>query len=176
VAAVAGGVGVSGHFPFTAHKTVSVNDNILQVNLHLDEPSTVHISANSSAQSTAPLSFRTGFYNQAVQNTIWTNSYRNVSLSNANQWGNFGSKYSVKLPAGDHTIYWKIWINSGTITLSSGSLQVETFKSPTTVAIASSGATTMEGLPLIAPAAGPESAETQSVDVNGEPITIDNGQ
>jgi len=174
--AIAGGVGVSAQFPFTDHKTVSANENIVQVNLHLDEESIVHISANSSAQSTAPLSFRTGFYNQATQSTIWTGSYRNVSLSNASQWGNFGSKYSVKLPAGDHTIYWKIWINSGTITLSSGSLQVETFQAPAMMAIASTDVTTMDGLPLISPAAGPESSETQSVDDIGEAITIDNGQ
>ncbi|HEY7688000.1 MAG TPA: hypothetical protein VH835_04885 [Dongiaceae bacterium] len=174
-AMVAGGVGVSGHFPFTDHKTVSANENILSVNLHLDEPSVVHISANSSAQSAAPLSFRTGFYNQSVQNVIWTNSYRNVSLSNANQWGNFGSKFSLQLPAGDHTIYWKIWINSGTITLSSGSLQVETFRAPGMMAIASP-VTTTEGLEMIEPAAGPSTVETQSADANGEPITIENGQ
>jgi hypothetical protein len=135
----------------------------------------VHISANSSAQSAAPLSFRTGFYNQSVQNVIWTNSYRNVSLSNANQWGNFGSKFSLQLPAGDHTIYWKIWINSGTITLSSGSLQVETFRAPGMMAIASP-VTTTEGLEMIEPAAGPSTVETQSADANGEPITIENGQ
>jgi hypothetical protein len=82
----------------------------------------------------------------------------------------------VKLPAGDHTIYWKIWINSGTITLSSGSLQVETFKAPAMMAIASSAEVTTDDLSLIVPAAGPVSTETQSVDVNGEPITIDNGQ
>jgi hypothetical protein len=36
--------------------------------------------------------------------------------------------FSIDLPAGDHTIYWKIWINGGSLSLSSGVLMLEAFE------------------------------------------------
>ena len=171
--AVAGGVGVSAHFPWSPQKTVSTNENILQVNLHLDEQSEVHISANSSAQSATPISFRTGFFNQVSPNVVWTYSYRNVSLPDPNQWANFGSKFSIQLPAGDHTLYWKIWVNGGTLKLSSGTLQVETFRpSGSPLAIAAISDTTTAGVESIAPAAGGAPLEVTTTDESGTPITV----
>ena len=120
-------VAASAAFPWTSAQQVSVNSNILEATIHLNQPAVVHISTNSSANSVAAASFRTGLYNDSATNVMWTDSYREVSLPDINQWENFGSKMAVSLPAGDHTIYWKVWISGATITLSSGTLLVEAF-------------------------------------------------
>jgi hypothetical protein len=126
---VAGGsaTSASATFPWSSFKTVNTNSVILQVGIHLDRPAALHMIANSSAMSTAAIAFQTGFYNDPNPNVVWTSSYRNLALS-ANQWENFGSTAAINLPAGDHTIYWKIWVVGGKLTLSSGSLLVEGFE------------------------------------------------
>ena len=116
----------SATFAWTPAKQVSANSVILQTTIHLDQPSAVHMVANSSAMSAAARTFRTGFYNTADPNVVWTSSFRDLAVS-ANQWANFGTASAINLPAGDVTIYWKIWISGGPITLSSGTLLVEAF-------------------------------------------------
>ena len=151
---VAGGaVAASAHFSWTPAKVVSTNSNILQTTIHLDRPGKVHMSANTSARSASPLSFRSGLFNASDPNTMWSNSLREVSVPAANQWVNLSTKVAVDLPAGSHTVYWKIWISTGTITLSGGTLTVEGFEppgGPTAVSLAeptrpSMAATTLEG-------------------------------
>lgn len=71
----------SATFPWSPAKTVSANSVILQTTIHLDQPAAVHITANSSAKSPTGLSFQTGFFNSANPSIMWTNSYRNVSVS-----------------------------------------------------------------------------------------------
>jgi hypothetical protein len=164
--AAAGAPAASAQFPWTLSKKVNSNSNILEVKVHLDQPMEVHISANSSAQTqSAPLQFRTGFYNQPEPNVMWTYSYRTVSLPYAAQWVNFGSKFAISLPAGDHTLYWKIWVSGGEIEFSSGTMLVEGF--------------TPSGAPLAVAAlaeAGTSAAEptvVNSVDeASGQPITL----
>jgi hypothetical protein len=151
VAMVAGGArSSSATFPWTPAKQVSSNSVILQSTIHLDQPAAVHMVANTSAMSPTARVFATGFYNAADPNVVWTSSYRSLAVA-ANQWTNFSSSSAINLPAGDHTIYWKIWVSGGTLTLSSGTLVVEGFASagstlniatspssePTTVASAS---------------------------------------
>jgi hypothetical protein len=77
--------------------------------------------------STSGTAFETGFYNDPNPNVVWTSAYRNLAVT-PNEWENFASAAAVNLPAGDHTIYWKIWITGATLTLSSGSLLVEGFE------------------------------------------------
>jgi hypothetical protein len=121
-------VASSAQFPWTPVKKVSSNSNILQAQLKLDQEAEVHISANSSARTlNAPLMFRTGFLNQPQPSVMWTNSLRNVTLQHPGQWANFGSKFAIKLPAGVHTFYLKIWVTGGELEFSSGSLLVEAF-------------------------------------------------
>lgn len=118
----------SSQFPWTPAKNVSSNSNILEVQIHLDRPAEIHVSANSSARTQSnQLEFRTGFLDQSQPNAMWTDSLRNVSLQHAGQWANFGSKFATSLPAGDHSIYWKIWVSGGELEFSSGSLLVEAF-------------------------------------------------
>ena len=121
-----GAVSASATFPWGS-KTVSTNSVILQATIHLDQAAAVHMIANSSALSTSARYFQTGLYNDPNPNIVWTNSYRNLSAS-ANQWSNFGTTAAINLPAGDQTIYWKIWVSGGTLTLSSGSLLLEGFE------------------------------------------------
>jgi len=126
---VAGGnaASASATFSWAPPKTVSANSVILQAAIHLDKPAAVHVIANSSATSPSALTFQTGFYNDPNPGVVWTNSYRNLAVP-ASQWSNFGSTAAINLPAGDHTIYWKIWVSGGTLTLSAGSLLVEAFE------------------------------------------------
>lgn len=113
-------------FPWTPVKSASSNSNILQVNLSLPEPTRVMITANSSARTTgSALTFSTGFYNGADTNVMWTSSLRAVTAPSANQWVPFASQAAINLPAGNSTIYWKIWVGGGTLQFSSGSIAVE---------------------------------------------------
>jgi hypothetical protein len=124
----------SAQFPWVPVKKVSINSNILQAQIHLNQAAEVHISANSSARVVSgPLMFRTGFFNGSGTNAMWTYSLREISLKDANQWANFGSMFSIKLAAGTHTIYWKIWTNNE-IEFSSGSLLIEAFSIPDSAA------------------------------------------
>ncbi|CCE09503.1 exported hypothetical protein [Bradyrhizobium sp. STM 3843] len=121
-------VGASASFPWTPVKTVNANSNILQATIHLDKPGQVHISADTSASSTGPVQFESGVYNGAQPNVVWTDSYRSFSLPAANQWAAMETKFAIDLPAGDHTIYWKVWIAGGSLSLSSGVMTIEAFE------------------------------------------------
>jgi hypothetical protein len=121
-------VAAAASFPWTPVKVVSANSNILQASIHLDKPGKVHISANTSARSASPVQFQTGVYNGAAANIVWTDSFRSLSLPTANQWTQVGTMFAIDLPAGDHTIYWKIWIAGGPLSLSAGALMLEAFE------------------------------------------------
>lgn len=163
----------SASFPWAPPKTVNTNSVILQTTIHLDRPAAIHITANSSAMSATGLPFQTGFFNDPNPGVVWTSSYRNLTAQ-ANQWSSFGSTASVNLPAGDQTIYWKIWVNGGALTLSSGSLLVQGYEgvgSSVTVASAGDLAQTM------APGAGMTAvAPTSLPDVSGQGVTRIGGQ
>lgn len=112
-------------FSFVNALQFDANSNIVDASFSLTEPTTVHITANSSAHATTnPVTIRTGFYNSDPANIMWTNSLRHITLDSVNDWVNFGSSFAIDLPAGDHTIYWKIW-TSQEVEFSSGSLLVE---------------------------------------------------
>lgn len=140
----AGSPGSAGHFPWVPVKKVSVNSNILEINLHLDEPMEVHVSANTSARvasGTAPRKFSSGLYNQPAANVMWTNSLRDVTVQHTGQWVNFSTMIAMNLPAGNHTFYWKIWTSGGDLEFSGGTMFAEAFKpSATAVAGAFAGA------------------------------------
>jgi len=134
----AGSPGSAGHFPWIPAKKVSANSNILEINLHVDEPMEVHISANTSARvasGSAPRKFSTGLYNQPAANVMWTNSLRDVTIQHTNQWVNFSTMIAVSLPAGNHTFYWKIWTSGGDVEFSGGTMFAEGFK-PSATAVA----------------------------------------
>jgi hypothetical protein len=140
---VAGGaVASSAHFPWTPAKVISTNSNIIQASIHLDRPGRLHVSANTSARSASPVSFTTGVYNGVAPNVMWTDSLREVSVPRPNLWANFGTTFAIDLPAGDHTIYWKLWISGASVTLSAGALLVEGFEPAGPVMTVASAAVT----------------------------------
>jgi hypothetical protein len=79
------------------------------------------------------------------------------------------------LPAGDHTIYWKLWISGGSVTLSGGALAVEAFEPATgPSAIAAVATTEADGGQTVgsaASAAARAPAIVVSTDNAGQPIT-----
>jgi len=158
------GVGAAAAFPWSPAQVVSANSNILQATIHLDRPGKLHVSANTSARSAAPVQFQTGVYNAAATGVVWTDSYRNVSVPAANQWADVSTMFAIDLPAGDHTIYWKIWITGGSLTLSSGTLLLEAFETAPgpaafTATVASAGGQ------IAAPPAANEAAAAPNVPV-----------
>ncbi len=156
-----GVVTAAAHFPWSQFKKVSANSNIAEATITLTAPTNVHISANSSARTTGTsVRVRTGFYTGSSTGVMWTNSLRDVSLPSATEWENFGSEMAINLPAGTHTIYWKLWTNRE-IEFSSGTLLVEGL-----------GA----GGPLMALAAAPitEASEVEQAQAEGgrEPVAV----
>ena len=76
------------------------------------------------AKGSAPQSFKTGLYTAASPNTMFTASYRRGSFQSNNQQVPVHTSFAMKLPAGSHTIYWKIWLSGYTLQLDSGTLTV----------------------------------------------------
>ena len=114
-------------FYWSDNKQYSGNANVLSVTFTLPKEMYVSIVADASAfvaQGKAPRYFRTGLYSDPVPNVMWTASYRWGSFEAANQHVQVHSSYAVKLPAGTHTYYWKIWLYGYTIGFDSGTLTV----------------------------------------------------
>jgi hypothetical protein len=163
----------SATFPWSAFKAVTANSVILQVAIHLDRPAAVHMIASSSALSTGAITFQTGLYDDPNPNIVWTNSYRNLALP-ANQWVNFDTTAAINLAAGDHTVYWKIWITGGKLTLSSGTLLLEGFEgvgSTLNVTAEADSAQTVASVNSIASASAAASPKT-AMDGSGQAITV----
>jgi hypothetical protein len=147
VAASGSVVTASAHLPFVPRPSFSANSNILEASFTLAEPTEVHITASSSASvpANAPQLIYTGFYNAASPDIMWTWSLREISLQQPGEWNSISSDISIPLPAGNHTIYWKLWTGS-TVELSSGTLMVEAFGSGVPLAASSVGTTEADKL------------------------------
>lgn len=112
-------------FMFIDKKQFSENANVASVTFTLPREMYVTIVADSSAmivQGNTPQSFTTGLYTGDSPNTMWTASYRIGSFQVANQHVPVHTSFAMKLSAGTHTMYWKIWLNGYTIQLDSGTL------------------------------------------------------
>ena len=115
-------------FPWSPAITVSTNANIATASITLTQSSRVHVVASTSARAvgTGAVGFSTGFYNQPVVNTMWTNSLRAVTATAGRNWSPFGSTFAVTLPAGTHQISWKVW-TSLPVELSGGVLLLQAY-------------------------------------------------
>lgn len=114
-------------FYFVDNKEFNSNANITSVTFNLPKEMYVSIVGDSSAaigQGTPPQSFTTGLYTQASPNTVYTASYRRGSFQANNQQVPVHTSFAIKLPAGTHTIYWKIWLSGYSLKLDSGTLTV----------------------------------------------------
>lgn len=108
-------------------KEVDQNDNLLSVTFDLPERMVIDIAAHGSARRTSGSGntlVRTGVYSGAAPNVMWTGSYRRATFAKANESRNLSSNFSVVMPAGEHTIYWKLWVSNATLQFDSGNLTV----------------------------------------------------
>jgi C1A family cysteine protease len=112
-------------FYFIDNKQFSSNANITSVTFNLPREMFVSIVGDTSgfiAKGSAPQFFRTGLYTSESPNVMYTASYRVGSFVSANQHIPVHTSYVMKLAAGTHTIYWKVWLNGYTLQLDSGIL------------------------------------------------------
>ena len=106
------------------------NSNVLSVNFTLPTPMIVDVEVNGSGHRTAgsgPTTFTTGVYSQAPPNVMWTGSYRQGSFTANNVSQIVSSTFAMALPAGNHTMYWKLWLSGATLRLDSGTITVRAF-------------------------------------------------
>ena len=112
-------------FYFVDNKQFSSNDNVASVTFNLPKEMYVSVVADASAkivEGSAPQYFRTGLHTGDAPNTMWTASYRKGSFQAGNQHIPVHTSFAMKLPAGTHTMYWKIWLSGYTIEFDSGTL------------------------------------------------------
>lgn len=112
-------------FGWNEARRYSANANIDSLTFTLPQDMYVYLEANTSAQlvaGTAPATFRTGLFNSASVNVMWTMSYRAGSLTAMNNIVSTVTSILLKFPAGTHTIYWKLWLTGATLQLASGTL------------------------------------------------------
>lgn len=120
-------VGDNELFQSDANKGFKKKDNVLSVEFTLPKEMYVSIVADGSvfiAEGNAPQTFATGLHEKPTPFLIKKASYREGSFQAANQHVPIHSSFAVKLPAGKHTYYWKIWVDGYTIGFDAGTLTV----------------------------------------------------
>lgn len=163
-------------FFWSASKQVSQNSNLLSVTFDLPEKMAVNFSAHGSARrikGSGNTVIRTGIYNQSSANTMWTGSYRRVSFDNPNDNKIVSSDFSITLPAGQHTIYWKLWVSGATLQFDSGTLTVSAFPCVMGGKLKLSAAATMTDVTEADPASHIQ-VENLNSDAMGNSVTTDN--
>ena len=112
-------------FNWPDRKQFSSNANVDSLTFTLPREMYVSFVAESSAviaEGSVPKHFRTGLYSGAATNIMWTASYRKGSFLADDQHVPVHTSFAMKLPAGTHTIFWKIWLSGYTIQFDSGTL------------------------------------------------------
>ena len=110
---------------FVSAKSFKTSSNILSLSFTLPKEMYVTIVADSSAvigSGSNGKSFMTGLYNQEIPTIIWSPSARKGYLQQAADSQQVHTSISLKLPAGTHTIYWKVWVKGYTIRLDYGTI------------------------------------------------------
>ena len=103
----------------------SANANVTSVTFTLPEEMFVSVTGESSAalvSGSAPAVFQTGLYTDPTPNVMWTVSYRRGTLPATDQPVPVHTSMVMKLGAGTHTFYWKLWIAGYTVQFDSGTL------------------------------------------------------
>ena len=118
--------------------TASESRTIASATISLKQPAMVRIVANSNVVSLGGATrFATGFANKSPVDQYWLESIRNPELKSSGGWVNLGSNHTIQLPAGDHTIYWKVWMDRGAnLKFDSGMMLIQAYSavSPSDVA------------------------------------------
>lgn len=112
-------------------QSIQQTSNILSVEFELPRASNVLIEANTSAGSPkASQVFASGFGLAGARgNQDWNASFSICNVDAAGGYSNVSSSYAVQLPAGKHTVYWKLRIaGKGEVHLrGGGSMVVKAF-------------------------------------------------
>ena len=117
-------------FHWSDGKSVDAHANLLSVTFSLPTEMVVDVSVNGSARRTGgsgTTTFRTGVFDQAAPNVMWTGSYRRGSVTAADVAVPVVSDFAIRLPAGEHTIWWKFWVTGATFRFDSGTLVARAF-------------------------------------------------
>ncbi len=114
---------VSAQFAYGQHR-VSASKTLAAVDIRLPQPSTVHIVANTSVVADRGARLLTGFSDRPSLNDAWDQSMRVVEVPQRGRWINFGSTVSVDLPAGQHTLRWKVMVKDVNLLFDAGSMVV----------------------------------------------------
>jgi subtilisin family serine protease len=104
-----------GHARFASGQiSATESRTIASARIVLKQPSLVQIVANSNVSSIGGASrFATGFSDKEAMDQYWLDSIRNPELKPDGGWVNMGSNFTIQLPAGDHTVHWKVWMDRG---------------------------------------------------------------
>ena len=149
------------------------NANVISVNFSLPTPMIVDVEVNGSGRRVAgsgTTTFATGVYSQAATNVMWTGSYRQGSFTANDVSLPISSTFSMTLPAGDHTMYWKLWPSGATVRLDSGNATVRAFPCSMggKLVVAATG---QMPAPTLADGA-PVTGHTVETDAAGDSITV----
>jgi hypothetical protein len=140
----------SAQFSLADAKKVTGATNLLELSMHIDEATVVHIHADTSARSqSAAADVISGVSDRKEDGTMWTESIRTNTLPAGGGWSRVGSSYATQLAPGDHTIYWKVVTKGAEVTLGSGTLLIQGYA--TTSTPPSPTATPAKDSPVAAP-------------------------
>ena len=117
-------------FFWPERRTFDANSNVVSVPFSLPQPMYVDVTVNGSARRVAgsgTTTFRTGVYTGEPPNVMWTGSFRTASFTANGESVPVTSEYSIRLPAGDHTLYWKLWPSGATMEFDSGNITMRAF-------------------------------------------------
>lgn len=119
-----------GEFLLTERKRIDENSNLISVSFELPQSMVVMAEATTSGRrisGSGNTVVRTGFYNQEAPNVMWTGSYRRMSFANADDNVPITSNFGIVMPAGEHTVYWKLWVSGAMLQLDSGAIAITAF-------------------------------------------------
>jgi thermitase len=112
-------------------KTFGSNANALEVPFTLPRSTIVDITAHGSARrsiGSGVTTFTTGLLtDNPAPNVMWTGSYRQGTYRENDNHETVSSTFSLRLPAGSHTAYWKLWVTGFSMEFASASLTVRAF-------------------------------------------------
>jgi subtilisin family serine protease len=118
-------------FFWPANTTFSSNANVLDVAFTLPKSMIVDITAHGSARRSAGSgvsTFITGLLtDNAAPNVMWTGSYRQGTYRENDNHETVSSTFSLRLPAGSHTAYWKLWLSGFSMQFASANITVRAF-------------------------------------------------
>jgi hypothetical protein len=112
-------------------KTFNANSNALDVGFTLPKSMIVDITAHGSARrsvGSGVSTFTTGLLtDNATPNVMWTGSFRQGTYRDNDNHETVSTTFSLRLPAGAHTAYWKLWLTGFSMEFASANITVRAF-------------------------------------------------